>query len=448
MFIKPDNWNELTPLERRKLRLDHWQNKEVEFVSPEAEASYKERIDRIRKTYDIEPADRIVADGSMGMFEYAVRRRGLTGKDIMYHPEKLHDPAMEFNLEFQLDTAVVPFGYPGPAWDTLGVSTYRWGGRELPDDQTIQMVEGEYMTADEYPEFLADPTAFFLHKYLPRMFSELGGLAMLPNFPQIVESLDIMTIAMPFAMPPVVDALNKLMEAGQQVMEFLQVSGKTGAALAANGLPSMPGGAFCKAPFDFMGDTLRGTRGIMLDMYRRPDDVLAACEAYVPILTRSIIQQCDMLGFPGVMMPLHKGADGFMSQEQFETFYWPTFKEIMLAFYEEGLTNALFVEGSYDSRLETIAEMPEKSCYWFFDQTDMRRVKEVLGGKHIVGGNVPAALMSTGSTEALRAYCDNLVELFTDTPGYVMTFGCGFEWTTDEKVIAFRDSVKKQPEAV
>ena len=113
-----------------------------------------------------------------------------------------------------------------------------------------------------------------------------------------------------------------------------------------------------------------------------------------------------------------------------------------MAFYEEGLTNALFVEGTYDSRLETIAEMPEKSCYWFFDKSDMRRVKEVLGGHHIVGGNVPASLMSTGSTDEVRAYCDNLVELFEDTPGYIMNFGCGFEWTTDEKMRAYIDSVK------
>lgn len=442
MFVRPDNWNELTPLERRALRLDHWQNQPVEYVSPEAEANYKERIDRIRKTYDIEPADRIVADLSMGAGEYALRRKGLNGKDILYNPEKLHDPVMEFNLEFQPDTACNAWSYPGNAMEELGFSTYIWGGQKLSDDQTIQMVEGEYMTADEYKEFTADPTGFFLRKYIPRMFSELGGLSMLPNFPQVTESVDVLTLALPFSFPPLQDAVNKLMEAGKMIQETLAITGKTGPMLAANGFPGMPGGVFCKAPFDFLGDTLRGTKGILTDMYRRPNELLAACEAYVPVLTGPVIQQCDMMGMPGVMMPLHKGADGFMSQEQFEKFYWPTFKAIMMAFYEEGLTNALFVEGSYDSRLETIAEMPEKSCYWFFDQTDMRNVKEILAGKFIVGGNVPASLMATGSTEDVKAYCDSLVELFADTPGYVMTFGCGFEWTTDEKIAAYRDSVR------
>ena len=71
MFTRPDNWNELTPLERRKIRLDTWQNAPVQFVSPEAEANYKERITRLRKAYDLEHPDRIIADISMGAGCYA-----------------------------------------------------------------------------------------------------------------------------------------------------------------------------------------------------------------------------------------------------------------------------------------------------------------------------------------------------------------------------------------
>jgi hypothetical protein len=52
MFIRPDNWNELSPLERRKVRLDHWQNTPVEFANHEAEENYKEHIVRLGKTYD------------------------------------------------------------------------------------------------------------------------------------------------------------------------------------------------------------------------------------------------------------------------------------------------------------------------------------------------------------------------------------------------------------
>jgi hypothetical protein len=72
----------------------------------------------------------------------------------------------------------------------------------------------------------------------------------------------------------------------------------------------------------------------------------------------------------------------------------------------------------------------------------MRRVKEVLSDKFIIAGNVPASLMSTGTVDEVRAYCADLVELFEDK-AYIMAHGCYFENTTDEKLCAFMDSVKK-----
>jgi uroporphyrinogen-III decarboxylase len=87
--------------------------------------------------------------------------------------------------------------------------------------------------------------------------------------------------------------------------------------------------------------------------------------------------------------------------------------------------------------------MPEKSLLCHFDQTDMRRAKEVLSDKFIIAGNVPASLMATGTVDEVRAYCNELVELYEDAPGYMMSFGCSFEMTTDEKLRAYMDSVKK-----
>jgi hypothetical protein len=441
MFVRPDNWNELSPLERRKLRLDHWQNAPVEFVSPEAEANYKERIERLRKTYDMEHPDRIIADISMGASEFALRRKGIIGKDMLYNHERMTEPLLEFHNEFQPDLAVGVLPYPGKVMDMLDYKNYIWGGQKLPDNLVIQAVEGEYMTGDEYKDFIADPTDFWLKTYLPRALGELAPMAMLPDFPRISEIVDIINLVLPFGMPPFQAMLHKLMEAGDELMKMLGVVGQTSAMIAAAGYPSM-GLNIVKTPFDYLGDTLRGTKGILMDMFRRPDELLAACERYVPILIKSIVKACDQAGAPTAIYVLHKGADTFMSQAQFEKFYWPTWKEVMLGLYEEGITSYLFVEGSYNNRLENLAEMPEKSLLCHFDQSDMRRVKEILSDKFIIAGNVPASLMVTGTTDEVRAYCDGLVELFEDAPGYMMSFGCSFEMTTDEKLHAYQDSVR------
>ncbi len=442
MFERPDNWDQMNPLERRKARLDAWQEAPVQFASPEAEASYKQRITRLRKIYDMEPHDRPIADPFMGANEYIVRRKGVIGKDIVYNHEKLREPLLAFHRDFQPDVAVGVLPYPGKSWDLLDFKLYVWGGQDLPDNLVIQAVEGEYMTGDEYQDFITDPTDFWMKKYLPRAYGALAPLAMLPDFPRISESVDTIDLLLPFGMPPFQEMLHKMMEAGNELMKTLASVGETAGMIAAEGFPGM-GLNIVKTPFDYLGDTLRGTKGILTDMYRRPKDLLAACEAYVPVLVKAIVGASDRSGAPAVLYVLHKGADTFMSKAQFEKFYWPTWKQVMMALYEEGITSYLFIEGSYNNRLENLAEMPEKSLVCHFDKSDMARVKEVLSDKFIIAGNVPASLMATGTLDELKAYCDNLVMLFEDAPAYIMAHGCYFENTTDEKLRAFLDSVKK-----
>lgn len=441
MFVRPDNWNQMSPLERRKARLDSWQNAPVQFASPEAEAKYKERIGRLRKIYEMEPHDRPIADPFMGANEYVLRRKGIIGKDIVYNHDKLREPLLDFHREFQPDVAVGPLPYPGRSWDILDFKLYVWGGQKLPEYFAIQAVEGEYMKPEEYKDFIADPTAFWLKQYLPRAYGALAPLAMLPDFPRISESVDTIDLLLPFAMPPFREMLNKLLEAADELMKVLGSVGQTMGMVTAEGFPSM-GMNIVKTPFDYLGDTLRGTRGILMDMYRRPDDLLAACEAYVPVLIKAIVGASDRANAPCALYVLHKGADGFMSRAQFEKFYWPTWKQVMQALYEEGIICYLFIEGSYNQRLDYLAEMPEKSLVCHFDKSDMRRVKEILSDKFIIAGNVPASLMATGTVDEVRAYCAELLELFADAPAFILAHGCYFENTTDEKLRAFIEAVR------
>ena len=441
MFTYPNNWDSLSPREKFALRLDAWQSTEgMDFQSGEAKANYEERLARLRNALELKGTDRPIANPGVG--EYILRRAGLDGVDLLYNHERVFEPVIEFNKEFQPDLAISGFTYPGEVFDILGFQTYIWAGQKLPASGSIQCVEGEYMMADEYDEFIMDPSGFWLKKYIPRIFTALEPVKMLAHLPRISEIVDVGAAAVPFGMPPVREAMQALLDAGEAAMKWVSVAGKTGAALSAAGFPSMST-AFCKAPFDFLGDTLRGTRAIMLDLYRRPDKVIAACEAYVPILVKGITDAANERGATTCMFPLHKGADSFMSQEQFDKFYWPTLKAVMLGLWEEGISSYMFVEGAYNNRLETIAEMPEGSTCWWFDQTDMQKVHDILGDKFTIAGNVPASLMSTGSVEDLRAYCEDLCDLFQDHPGYLLQLGCGVEQTTDEHVRTFLDVVKQ-----
>ena len=104
---------------------------------------------------------------------------------------------------------------------------------------------------------------------------------------------------------------------------------------------------------------------------------------------------------------LHKGADSFMSEADFKTFYWPTLKKVMNGIIEQGIVPAMFAEGAYNKRLHIIndPEIPTGSALWMYDQTDMASAKQALRGHSCISGNVPTALTvkEAGAPPAQRA---------------------------------------------
>ena len=142
---------------------------------------------------------------------------------------------------------------------------------------------------------------------------------------------------------------------------------------------------------------MRGLRGIFLDMYRNPDKLLAAIDHVTPMMIGMAIAQCEMTGCPGVFIPLHKGSDGFLSLDQFEKFYWPSLKKMILALIDHGLTPCPFFEGIHTKRLDYYADLPKGKVLGFFDSTDIYQAKEKLGGKMCMSGFMPLSLLQTGN---------------------------------------------------
>lgn len=66
-------------------------------------------------------------------------------------------------------------------------------------------------------------------------------------------------------------------------------------------------------------------------------------------------------------------------------------------------------EGRHNSRLEVIRDPPKGKTIWHFDFTDMVRAKEILGDVACIKGNVPVALLHTGTLSATIEYCKQLI---------------------------------------
>jgi uroporphyrinogen-III decarboxylase len=202
-------------------------------------------------------------------------------------------------------------------------------------------------------------------------------------------------------------------------------------------------GGFTKAPFDVIGDTLRGTKGIMLDIRRQPDKLLEAMDALVPLMIGMGVGSAQVTGNPCIFIPLHKGADGFISDEQFKKFYWPTLKQVMLGLIENGCIPFPAAEGYWNTRMEVMQDIPKGKTLWMIDQSDMVKVKNTLGQNACLFGNVPSSKLSLGTPQEIKDYVKNLIDTVGKDGGLVIGNGAFFDEAKPENVKAMIDTAKE-----
>jgi uroporphyrinogen-III decarboxylase len=181
----------------------------------------------------------------------------------------------------------------------------------------------------------------------------------------------------------------------------------------------------------------------MMDMYRQPDKLLKAMEALVPIMIGMGIGAMQQTGNPLIFIPLHKGADGFMSDEQFKKFYWPTLKTVIRGLIEGGCIPFPALEGHWGSRLKVIQDIPKGKTVWMVDQSDMVKVKETLGKNACLLGNVSSSMLKLATPDEVKGYCKKLIDTAGKGGGFIMGNGAFFDEAKPENVKAMVDFTKE-----
>ena len=434
-------WTELTPAERREERFRQWLSLSyAKFASESAEKAYQQRVKRLIDVIKLNKPDRVPVMYPITLFPAYYAKSNL--QQVMYDYNLLRRAWLKFIDEFEMDIYAGPAVVsPGRMFDNLDYKLFYWPGHGInANASSYQFAEGEYMKADEYDALIEDPSDFWLRVYMPRIFGAFKPFQQLNPFTSIIE---IPTgYFVPYTRPDVRSALKALLDAGQEVAEWMKAVADCDQRALSIGIPSLRG-SFTKAPFDIIGDAMRGTRGIMLDMYQRPDKLIEAMEKITPLAIKTAVASVNSAVGVAITIPLHKGADGFMSKQQFDTFYWPTLKKVILGIVDEGIVPVLFAEGSYNTRLETVSELPGASVIWWFDQTDMARAKSILGGTTCIAGNVPSSLLCTGTPRDVKAYCRKLIELCSKGGGYILTGGAIIDEANPDNLRALMEASKE-----
>jgi hypothetical protein len=418
------------------------QGNDIPFQDPEAEKAYKERIGRIKDAIQMRATpDRVPVVIAPSWFP--AYHNKMTPQEMMYDYDKLYATFKKFALEFGAD-AHIGATAPGPGkfFEILDYKLYSWPGHGVSAEHSYQCNEGEYMKADEYDALIQDPSGYFINVYLPRVFGALQPLQMLPFLPGILEIYGVAINFIPFGLPPVQGALKALMDAGGEALKWIGAVAGLNAELGSMGYPQFWGG-FTKAPFDMIGDTLRGTKGIMLDIYRQPDKLLEAMDALTPLMIKLGVGAAQATGQPIIFIPLHKGADGFLSEEQFEKFYWPSLRKVMLGLIEAGCVPNPAAEGGYNSRLEVVKDLPKGTTVWMIDRSEMAKAKKTLGRNACLMGNVPSAMLAIGKPDEVKAYAKNLIETAGEGGGFILSNGSFFDQAKPENLRAMVEAAKE-----
>jgi uroporphyrinogen-III decarboxylase len=428
----------MTPEQKRENRFEQWLNpKQVTFKDEKAKQNYQERVSRFIKVIKLEKPDRvpyILPAGSFPLY-YA----GMTLKEAMQDNARGVQAFRKFFNEFESDTFSGGMFGSAKASEILNPLNMRWPGHGLPDDASMpQFVEGEYMKEDEYDMFLDDLSDWCFRRYLPR---SLGSLAPFANFSPMPFMLGMANrFVGPAIMPHVRAAFQSIVDYGIETEKSMGPAMMFNQEITAAGYPSFFGGQ-SHAPFDILADTLRGTKGILLDIYRQPEKVLQAMEKIVKMNIDVGLEGINMSGVPIVFFALHKGDDSFMSSKQYEKFYWPTFRKVILGLIEDGAVPLLFAEGAYNNRLEIIKDLPRGKVIWYFDRTDMFQAKKILGDTACISGNVPASLLITGTPKQVKEYCRKLIEVCGEGGGFILTGGASIDKGNPDNLRAMTEAV-------
>lgn len=429
-----DKWSDLRSEERHERMFKAWLSPPgIAFESPEAEKAYHDRITRVKDVIQLKVPDRVPVYTSGGFFP--VHYAGITPETAKHDYGKLGMAWKSFILDFQPDVYAGPAtALPGKAFEMLDYKLCLWPGHDIPPDTPYQCVEAEHMMADEYDALIQDPSDFLVRVYLPRIFGVLEPLQWLSPLTSTAEMPFFGLYLMHYGMPEVRSAFEAGPVAGQEAFKWQEAVAACDKALSEAGFPILTGGS-TKAPFDMLGDALRGTKGIMIDMYRQPDRVLEALERLTPLMISMGVGGARASERPLVFIPLHTGADGFMSDEQFKRFYWPTLRKVILGLVAEGLVPFIFAEGAYnDSRLEIVKDIPRGKTLWLFDDTDMAKAKKVLGDTACIAGNVPISLLSSGKPDEVEAYCKKLIDVAGKDGGFIMASGAVIDQAKPENL--------------
>jgi len=371
------------------------------------QALYQERYDRIKKTINLEPVDRVPLI-FMGT-AFSARHVGIT------MAEYCKKPNASFISNYQ---TMVDYGFDGvnlagggritPILTSLWLSRLGVPGRDLPEDSLWQVMESEVMTHEDYDYILANGWKKFVNKYMPRVIS------MWEFIPAMMWYVS-----------------------NQPRIRKAHIKG--GYVIINDSDARMP-----TIPFEYLCGG-RSMTQFFFDLYRMPDKIQEVMDVILEDILadiRKLKPAKDRIN--GTWVGGWRSASSLVSPKLWDRFVWPYFVQIVDALIEKGITPVLHLDQDWSRDIERLRELPAKKCILNPDgMTDMVKFKKLVGDQMAMMGDIPASMLVAGTPEDIDKYVKELIEIF-EGQGLLLCPGCDAPINTKpENMQAFVDAGHK-----
>lgn len=372
------------------------------FKNPELEKLYNERAARYFNAMGVGTPDRIPM--RFLLQEAAARYMGYTNQQVACDYNLAFEATRKAGEKLGVDSVML-----NAIWSNYGVAkSASWKylyvpGVDVNMDSVNQFGEPAkeeelFLQASEYDEFCEDPTAFLFNKWFVRATTRLKSVGEPVTFDHNVA---LVSGALAYA--------NYMNAFGPAANALKYESGLVGA-----------NAGMIKAPLDILSDKFRGYMETAIDTIDRPEDVRKACEALMPHIVANALAGADPDKNVPITIWAHRGCVPFISQETFDTIFWPTLKPVFEDIISRGYQILFYGEGNWEAHYNSLLELPEGSIIYHLDKGDPAKAAKAFKGKFAISGGLSYDVLARGSADDVRSHMKDLFAVMKPGGGYIL----------------------------
>jgi uroporphyrinogen-III decarboxylase len=343
---------------------------------------YNQRITRLMKAIALEKPDRtpVMAWADTVCANYM----GVKMSEFSSNPLLSAEVTKDFFKEFSTFDAA-EMGLSTPDLVAMGfMSKMKIAGRDLPEGSPWIVDEQERIGPEAYDEILENGWMAFNAKFV----SEKLGLDMMEIMGKVMETLP------------------------EMYQMFNDIGMPLYTTATGSGIPL---------------ETLAGGRTMakfIQDLYRMPDKIQRVLDVMIEDQINMI--RAVLGGEPkpiSLFIGIARGAPEFLSPRLWRRFVEPYMVRVIETVIECGVVANLHFDSCWDRELDVLKQFPKGTCVFACDHsTDIYKLKEVLGDRMCIKGDVPSPMLAFGTPEDVYSYCTKLVRDMGN--GFILAPAC------------------------